>query len=151
MRLTVTKQLLLSLCITLFTIPLPLVGSASPLNTATQNTTAELLASLSARPRLCMTSRQDRLCIMEVELSWEANKQDDFCIYSSHESDAVACWSAQLNGEKVVPINSDEDINYRLVFNKTEKTVAEATVSILNVKPKNFNNNRRRRHAWSIF
>ncbi len=127
---------------------------------------ATLSGTLIARPKLCMTERKDRSCTMKVELIWQTNQANNFCIYSSQQNALIDCWNNLTAGNKIVPIHATKSINYKLILNNSAlpantegidaavvhaNTVASTTVSILSVIHKAAQKNRRRRHAWSLF
>lgn len=104
---------------------------------------------LIAKPGLCIL--QDAAvssCLVAVELSWDARQSDDYCLHHSTDSQPLACWQAEQQGQHIAQLVSRENVNYWMQKRDSREKLAPVTVRVLSLAQRQ-PNRRRRRHAWT--
>jgi len=110
-------------------------------------------ASIDASPKLCVVRTQDEWCTIDVQLAWQSNTEEHYCIKKSRQSAALKCWPSASLGEFLDHVKTREDTEYQLVWmlNGVEYSLDESTLNVVHVVPEDRRRARRRKHIWSVF
>lgn len=110
-------------------------------------------ASLRASPKLCIVRTAGEWCMIDVELAWQANTQQHYCIRKSQQDTVLQCWPSARVGEFLDHVKAKSDTAYRLVWlsDGNEYALDEDTLSVVHIVPEDRRRARRRKHIWSVF
>ncbi|MEM8497025.1 MAG: DUF3019 domain-containing protein [Pseudomonadota bacterium] len=110
-------------------------------------------ASLVASPKLCIVRTEGEWCTIDVELAWQSNTEQHYCIRTSLHDAVLQCWPSARLGEFLDHMKAKTDTEYRLVWlnNGIEYALDEDTLTVVHVVPEDRRRARRRKHIWSVF
>lgn len=109
--------------------------------------------SIVASPKLCVVRTEGEWCTVDVELVWQANAEQHYCIRKSRQEAVLQCWPAARVGEFLDHVKARGNIAYQLVWlsDGVEYALDEDTLTVVHVIPDDRRRARRRKHIWSVF
>ena len=128
--------------------------SASPL--AFENTLAAQLAqksqqsntvSLSVSPEQCVAMQQGQNCYVAVELTWHADKTDNYCLYHARQSQPLQCWHNKREGTFKKEFTTKTNLHFAIKTQHGTKNFAQANVKMAWVHKKKG----KPRKSWRLF
>lgn len=110
-------------------------------------------ASIAAHPKLCVVRTQGQWCTIDVQLTWQSNAEQHYCIRKSQLHAALHCWPSARAGEFLDQVNAKGDTAYQLVWlsEGVETVLDQDTLNVVHVVPEDRRRARRRKHIWSVF
>jgi hypothetical protein len=120
-----------------------LVACASAASAAEPPITAKLVLS----PKQCIALHQGQRCYVDIEISWVAQRQADYCLFSSQQQDALMCWSDQATGSFKREIVAIDNVGFRLKQSGREEILSTGELEMAWVYKKNS----RARSSWRMF
>lgn len=107
----------------------------------------QITAKLALTPKQCIALHQGQKCYVDVEVSWVAQRQADYCLFSSQQQDALMCWSGKATGIFKKEIVAIENVNFRLKQSGREEILSSGELEMAWVYKKNT----RARSSWRMF
>ncbi|MFT5677418.1 MAG: hypothetical protein ACI808_003370 [Paraglaciecola sp.] len=108
---------------------------------------APISATLVLSPKQCIALHQGQKCYVDIEISWVAQRQADYCLFSSQQQDALMCWSGQATGIFKREIVAIENVGFRLKQTGREEILSAGELEMAWVYKKNS----RARSSWRMF
>ncbi len=110
--------------------------------------TAEVDAvQLQLKPNRCVALHQGQVCYQNIQLSWSANQQGNYCLYQQYGEVPLYCWQSVAAGQYQYEFASDTPMHLQLVNMHTKTPVATATIEVAWV----YKANSRRKTHWRLF
>ncbi|MCL1049087.1 DUF3019 domain-containing protein [Shewanella abyssi] len=110
----------------------------------------ELLAtSLSLSPKICITSKDEEICNVEVVLEWRLLQERSICILSDYKELKKWCNSSPGINSLAVNISADKDIQFVMIDKDTHETLAGVKLKVTQASSPQVR--RRYRNPWSLF
>ena len=102
--------------------------------------------NLTPKPNSCVSLRQGKTCYTPIEISWQTQKIEDYCLYMEGKEQPIKCWKRSNRGSIEFDFQSSETLAFQLRAGVEQVTVAQTKVSVGWVY--NSSNKKRR---WRIF
>lgn len=107
---------------------------------------------LTVSPKQCVAMQQGQRCYLQVNVDFQANVVDDYCLYLSTEQVALQCWEKAKQGQLSYAFDSKVDLEFRVKVLSTaqsanEKSLATAKVNVAWVHEKKG----KPRMSWRLF
>ncbi|MFK7730232.1 MAG: DUF3019 domain-containing protein [Pseudomonadales bacterium] len=111
------------------------------------------IGSIAANPKLCIVRTEGEWCTIDVELAWQSNTDQHYCIRKSEQEAVLHCWPSARLGEFLDRVKAKKDTAYQLVWlsDGVEHALDEDTLNVVHVVPEDRRRARRRKHIWSVF
>ena len=119
------------------------IAGASAANAAEPSIAAKLLLS----PTQCIALHQGQKCYVDIEISWVAQRQADYCLFSSQQQQALMCWTDKTSGSFTQEIVAIENVSFRLRQTEREQILSTSELEMAWVYKKNS----RARSSWRMF
>lgn len=120
-----------------------LITCASAVSAAEAPTSATLVLT----PKQCIALHHGQQCYVDIEISWVAQQQADYCLFSSQQQDALMCWSGQATGIFKREIVAIKNVGFRLKQTGREEILGTGELEMAWVYKKNS----RARSSWRMF
>ena len=120
-----------------------LVACASAAGAEESPVTAELALS----PNQCIALHQGQKCYVDIEVSWVAQRQADYCLFSSQQQRPLMCWSDKATGSFKQEVIALKNVSFRLRQTGREKILGSGELEMAWVYKKNS----RARSSWRMF
>jgi hypothetical protein len=76
---------------------------------------------LSVSPKQCVAMQKGQRCYLQVNVAFQANTVDDYCLYLSTQQTALQCWKKASKGQLSYAFNSKVDMEFVVKAPLTEK------------------------------
>jgi hypothetical protein len=103
--------------------------------------------NLTISPKQCVALNQGNTCYIDVDVSWQTDLSDDYCLYVDDIEKPLICWEQASQGEYQLDLSSKQNIVISLKSKTTDRQVASAELEIAWVYKKN----NRRHSSWRMF
>jgi len=67
---------------------------------------------LSVSPKQCVAMQKGQRCYLQVNLAFQANTVDDYCLYLSTQQAALQCWQKAKQGQLSYAFDSKVDMEF---------------------------------------
>lgn len=104
--------------------------------------------AMQVRPRLCVLSPGDTLCVMEFSVTWSAPIATDVCLRIAGELMPLQCWQQRRDGAFEMQVARGESTLVQLRDANSDALLLEEQIPIISRDLRDTRT--RRRHAWSI-
>ncbi|MBL4942329.1 MAG: DUF3019 domain-containing protein [Colwellia sp.] len=142
-------------------LPMPLKAAsisdellkASPVNVKKIKTEQVKVQSvkLTVSPKQCIAMQQGQSCYLQVNVTFQANILDDYCLYLSTQPTALQCWKKVKQAEYSYAFDSNIDVEFfiktQAKMPKQANLLAQAKVKIAWVHEKKG----KPRMSWRLF
>lgn len=105
----------------------------------------KMAAELQITPSVCLLTRLESKCNIDVSIKWQLRKAVDSCLLE--EDKTVECWVKQKKGDTQVGVSSKKTLRYALAQQPEGPVLGETELVVLREQ----NKRRRRKNAWSLF
>jgi hypothetical protein len=113
-----------------------------------QAKTPDKSITLTVKPKICVLNNQRENCKDKLVISWQSQKVQSLCLYSSQKEGDLACWRESYSGETEQLIKTKESLLFYLKRNGI--IVAQQKLEVFKSFAKR-NKRSRKRHPWSLF
>jgi hypothetical protein len=120
-----------------------LIACASAVSAAEEPTAAKLVLT----PKQCIALHQGKQCYVDIEISWVAQRQADYCLFSSQQHKPLMCWSGQATGSFKQEIVAIENVSFRLKQTGRQEILSAGELEMAWV----YKRNSRARSSWRMF
>lgn len=104
--------------------------------------------TMQVRPRLCVLSPGEDVCVMQFSVTWSARAAADVCLTLAGELEPLRCWQERSEGGFEMQIERRESALVQLREANSDTLLLEEQIPIISRDMRDTRS--RRRHAWSI-
>ncbi len=104
--------------------------------------------AMQVRPRLCVLSPGESVCVMQFSVIWSATTATDVCLTFAGELEALRCWQQEREGEFEMKVERRQSALVQLREANSDTLLLEEHIPIISRDMRDTRS--RRRHAWSI-
>ncbi len=101
---------------------------------------------LFATPNKCVALREGRTCYADIEMSWQAPLQGNYCLQKVNEKTFIQCWQNRQTGSVSYQFNAKQTVNFQLVDISTGQALYTAPVEVSWVYK-----NKQKKRRWRLF
>jgi Protein of unknown function (DUF3019) len=112
--------------------------------------TEDRRVTLTVKPVLCITDRQNESCALSILVVWRADAAGTFCLHNDLVEGPVRCWQRAVTGMVMEDRVVEQTFRYWLTDGTTDVRLAEATLDVMTAESDDRRRHRRRRHVWDI-
>jgi hypothetical protein len=109
---------------------------------------SEDAVTLRVLPKLCVKPMGDRMCAMQMTMTWIAVLEMDVCLKFKEDAELLHCWQAQRQGEISIAVEREGNITVQLLNHQSREVLIELQINVIERDLRE--TRRRRRHVWSI-
>lgn len=102
---------------------------------------------LDIQPKKCVTLRQGQICYQDVDISWYASINDNYCLYIEKEDKPVRCWQKSTKGHLSIEFQGEYTQKFLLRKEGDQKNLASTILEVKWV----YKNQRNLRTGWRMF
>ncbi len=106
--------------------------------------------TLTVKPVLCITERQDESCALSILVVWRADDAGTFCLHNDLTEWPIRCWQGSVTGMVMENRVVEQTFRYWLTDGASDVRLAEATLDVMTTESDDRRRHRRRRHVWDI-
>ena len=103
-------------------------------------------ASIRLKPAKCVSLHQGQVCYADVELSWQSQEKQSYCLLSNTQSKPLACWKNASEGVFSGEVSSNTNVLFTLIKQGDSTPLASAEMKMAWVYKK-----RRAAVSWRVF
>ncbi len=112
-----------------------------------QNLAVKTKVNLTVSPEQCVAMQQGQNCYVAVELFWQAQVKDNYCLYSSTQQQPLQCWNDTLSGKLKKEFTTKNNLLFFLRKQNHQQAIATAKVKMAWVHKKKG----KPRLSWRMF
>ncbi len=116
-------------------------------NSAIAQQNVEQSTQLSISPQQCVALHQGQVCYQSVQIQWQANQKQNYCLFDSTKQQPIRCWKSSIKGEHRFDFQSDKSVVYQLRIENQTQVIAESSMTVAWV----YGQKKRRRASWRLF
>lgn len=106
--------------------------------------------SLTVKPVLCITDKQNPSCNMSFLVMWQSLATGYYCLFNDFGDAPLRCWSEEREGQLTDERNVQADFSYWMTGADPEAHLAQVDVEVLRMGSEDRRRKRRTRHVWDI-
>ena len=100
--------------------------------------------NLTLNPQKCVSLRQGQTCYLDIDLSWSAKSQGDYCLFASNSDTPLKCWQQSQQGHYKAEFSNNENTLFYL--KSQQKTLAQVELKMAWVYKR-----KRSSISWRVF
>lgn len=104
--------------------------------------------AMQVRPRLCVLTPGESVCVMQFSVTWSAPAATDVCLTLAGDLIPLQCWQSQRDGEFEMRVERRDSTLVQLRDANNDALLLEEQIPIISRDLRDTRT--RRRHAWSI-
>ena len=108
---------------------------------------AEQVTGFTVKPDRCIALNQGQLCYQHLDLEWQTEDGEQYCLYQQNLAEPVVCWSGREKSSYQLEFVSDTNIIYQIRVEGQRDVLSQVEVEVAWV----YRSTRKSFSRWRLF